>query len=233
MKHQRYFPIRQADQTLWLENFRNKIGGYATALGLTPTQVTDLVGRCDWLRYLLSSWLPAARAWNLACTQAVKLAQTGTSGAAVALPVFTPPTLPAGVTPQDEGALDFIFDRIAEIKENDDCTDSMCSDLRIIGSEESAPDFTTLAPELSATINGNQVDLGWTWQGYGKFLDQCEIHVDRGNGWQVLTFDTTPGYTDTTPLPATVTRWKYRAIFRVDDQQVGQWSAELSVAVGG
>jgi hypothetical protein len=71
MKHQRYFPIRQADQTLWLENFRNKIGGYATALGLTPTQVTDLVGRCDWLRYLLSSWLPAARAWNLACTQAV------------------------------------------------------------------------------------------------------------------------------------------------------------------
>ncbi len=57
--------------------------------------------------------------------------------------------------------------------------------------------------------------------------------MDRGNGWQVLTFDNTPGYTDTTPLPATVTRWNYRAIFRVDDQQVGQWSAELSLAVGG
>ena len=33
----------------------------------------------------------------------------------------------------------------------------------------------------------------------------------------VLTYDTTPGYTDTTPFPATLTKWKYRAIYRVDD----------------
>jgi hypothetical protein len=42
--------------------------------------------------------------------------------------------------------------------------------------------------------------------------------VDRadGKGWQVLTFDTTPDYT------GTPTHWKYRAIYRVDDQQLGQ-----------
>ena len=56
--------------------------------------------------------------------------------------------------------------------------------------------------------------------------------MDRGNGWQVLTFDTTPGYTDTAPFPATPTKWKYRAIYRVDDAQVGLWSAEVSVTVG-
>jgi hypothetical protein len=62
-----------------------------------------------------------------------------------------------------------------------------------------------------------------------------EIQVDRGDGkgWAVLTFDTTPGYLDTTPFPAALTKWKYRAIYRVDDHQVGQWSAEASVSVGG
>lgn len=232
MKHQRYYPIRQADQIVWLENFRNKIAAYAATLGLTTEQVDALIAKCRWLIYLLGSWLPAARAWNAACTQAAKEAQTG-SGGALTLPVFTPPALPAGVTAQDEGALSYIFDVIAEIKENNNCGEALCADLRIHGAEEGAPDYATLAPKLTLTINGNKVELGWGWLGYAKFLDQCEIQVDRGAGWQVLTFDTTPGYTDTTPLPATLTQWKYRAIFRVDDEQVGQWSTEVSIAVGG
>ena len=33
--------------------------------------------------------------------------------------------------------------------------------------------------------------------------------------------------------PAAVTTLKYRAIYRVDDAQVGQWSAVVSIAVGG
>ncbi|MBL9116538.1 MAG: hypothetical protein JNJ83_16140 [Verrucomicrobiaceae bacterium] len=231
MKRQRYYPSRQADQLVWLENFRNKIGAYATALGLETEEVDALVVRCRWLIYLIGSWLPAVRAWNLACTQALKLAETGTGGPVV-LPTFTPPALPSGVTAQDEGALDFIFDRVAEIKENDACTDIMCSDLRIIGSEHGVPDFNTLAPELTAVIAGNKVELGWGWSGFRQWLDQCEIHVDRGNGWQVLTFDTTPGYNDTEPFPAVLTQWKYRAIYRIDDAQVGQWSAEVSVVVG-
>jgi len=31
----------------------------------------------------------------------------------------------------------------------------------------------------------------------------------------MLTFDTTPDDTDTTPFPTTATGWKYRAIYRV------------------
>ncbi len=58
-------------------------------------------------------------------------------------------------------------------------------------------------------------------------------HWQRGQGWGLLTFDTTPGYTDTHLPPAAVITWKYRAIYRVDDAQVGQWSAVVSIAVGG
>lgn len=233
MKHQDYYPTRQADQVLWLENFANKINGYAAALGLDPaTTVADIIKDCRWIMYVIGTWLTPARAHSLACTQAAKQAQSGTGGLLV-LPVFTAPALPAGVVPRNEGALVRIFDLVAEIKENDGCTDAMCSDLRIIGAAAGAPDFDTLAPDLTATVAGGVVKLGWGWQGYGKWLDQCEIQVDRGSGWQVLTFDTTPDYNDTTPYPAALTQWKYRAIYRVDDAQAGQWSPVVSVNVGG
>ena len=235
MKHQSYYPTRHADQVQWLENFVAKIGGYASALGLDPaTTVADIIKDARWVMYIIGPWLTAVRAYNLACTQAAKQGQTGAGGLLV-LPVFVPPPLPAGVVPRDEGALLRIFDLVAEIKENDACTDAMCADLRLLGPEDGPPDFATLAPELTAGLSGGGVQIGWGWQGYGRYLDQCEIHVDRadGKGFVVLTFDTTPGYTDNHPHPATLTQWKYRAIYRVDDAQAGQWSAVVAVNVGG
>jgi hypothetical protein len=88
---------------------------------------------------------------------------------------------------------------------------------------------------ITATVSGTHVDRNWKWQGYRKFIDQLEIQVDRadGRGFMVLTFDTTPGYNDTAAFPATPTQWKYRAIYRVNDMQVGLWSATVSVMVRG
>ena len=48
---------------------------------------------------------------------------------------------------------------------------------------------------------------------------------------KLLTFDTTPGYVDSHPLPSAPAKWTYRAIYRVDDDQVGQWSKPVSVMV--
>jgi len=169
-----------------------------------------------------------------AATDALEQAASG-GGGTLALPVFTAPPLPAGVAARTEGALRRVFDLVSEIKENNACTDALCQELGILGAAEAPPDLTTLRPEITATAAAAGVDLGWGWQGLVRHLDQCEIQVDRGDGkgWQVLTFDTTPGYTDTTPFPATLTKWKYRAIYRVDDHPVGLWSAEASVSVGG
>jgi hypothetical protein len=62
-----------------------------------------------------------------------------------------------------------------------------------------------------------------------------ELQVDRadGKGYVLLAYDTTPGYTDTTPFPATPAKWTYRGIYRVNDKQVGLWSKPVSVTVGG
>src|SRR5207247_643103 len=38
------------------------------------------------------------------------------------------------------------------------------------------------------------VHLDWGWGKNRKFLDMVEIRVDRGNGWEMFAFDTTPGY---------------------------------------
>jgi hypothetical protein len=37
---------------------------------------------------------------------------------------------------------------------------------------------------------------------------------------------------DTSPHPTTPTKWTHKAIYRVGDHQVGQWSGEVSVIVG-
>ena len=60
-----------------------------------------------------------------------------------------------------------------------------------------------------------------------------EIQVDRGAGYSLLTYDTTPGYTDTTQFPASPAKWTYKAICRKGDSQVGQWSNPVSITVGG
>ena len=236
MKRNKFYPLGVAKQLLWLENWRNKIGQYAPALGLTPAQVAATVAEARWLIYVLSSWLPAVRAWAMACTDAAAEAQTGPGAAALTLPTFDPPAPPDQVAPVAPGALLRIFALIETIRLKPGCTEAVAQDLGLTGSEQTGPDLNTIQPPpLKALRSGSVVNLPWTWGGYSDYVDAFEMQVDRndGKGWVFLNIDTTPGYTDSHPQPATPTVWKYRGIFRVGDQQVGQWTAEVSVAVGG
>ena len=66
--------------------------------------------------------------------------------------------------------------------------------------------------------------------------DALEIWVDRGTGTFVsLAIDTVPDYLDTYPLPAPgqTALWRYKAIYRIGDEQVGQWSDVVSQPVAG
>jgi hypothetical protein len=235
MKRQVYYPTRVAEQIIWLENWRNKLPGYGTTLGLSTDQVAAAVADARWLLYVLQSWLPAARAWSLACTDAAEDAQSGDGSALMALPVFTPPTPPTGVVAVNTGALNRTFALVQSIKDSGAYTEAIGSDLGIVGAEQLAPDLTTLAPTFKLTRVATGVNVAWTWGGFAAFLDMIEIQVDRGTGqgFVFLATDTTPGYIDTTPQPSTPAKWKYRAIFRVNDAPVGQWSNETSITVGG
>lgn len=45
----------------------------------------------------------------------------------------------------------------------------------------SGPDFSTFAPQLKLKPEAAGVMVRWSWQGYGEFLDSCEIHMDRND----------------------------------------------------
>ena len=230
MRRQTYFPPRTADQIPWLDNFGGKAAGYQAGLTLPAADVTAAVASCKFLVYVLSQWLPAARALGPAATSAVDLLFNGTGPDPVALPTFTAPALPAGVAPVPPGALNRIFNLVQIIKKSTGYTETIGNDLDIIGSEDTT-DPSTMKPVLKLTLDAGRPNVGWKKQG----MDGIEIEVDRGSGFVFLAIDTIPGYLDTAPLPAAGTSavWKYRAIYRLNDERVGQWSDIASIGVMG
>ena len=230
MTRNSYYPRKLTDQAGWLGNFRTKLPDHATALSLAAGTVTAAQADCAWLIYLLITWLPTVRTFSESCTNALREAESGAGGAAQTLPTFTAPT---GGTPVNPGALDRIFNLVQTIRVNPACTDTIASDLGLFGAEQGAPDWNTFGPVLKITRAPAGITVGWGWQNKSAFLDMIELQVNRGTGWQLLAFDTTPGYNDTEAIPATPTKWEYRGIYRVGDQRVGQWSAEVAVVVGG
>jgi len=143
----------------------------------------------------------------------------------------TPPTLAPAPA---EVAAD-IFGRIAalaaRIKKHPGYTESIGQDLSIIGAEQTI-DFENLKPVLKLSLKAGHPNVGWTKQA----LDAVEIWVDRGSGtFAFLAIDTVPDYLDTASLPAPGASavWKYKAIYRLSDEQVGQWSDVAAIIVMG
>jgi hypothetical protein len=235
MAYQTYYPTREGDQLIWFNNLQSKVVIYYTPLDITPARQAKLQLSLDWLIWTWGTFLPSRRQDAPAATAWRNQLATGTSpaGAAVAPPVPAILTPPAGAP--YFGMLSWLFEEIGRWKTAEGYDDTIGKSLDIIGSRQNAPDTDTIKPNFTVTISGGTVKLGWTWQGLSAFLDMIEFRVDRsdGKGEVPLAYDTTPGYEDTTPFPATPTKWTYRAIFRVGDHQVGQWSAEVSIIVGG
>lgn len=215
-----------------LITFKTNIGGYVATLGLTAGQVTAQAADSDYLDYTLkclSLTQNTAQQW----TAWKDIMRGGGAQPAAGAPV--PPTLPAAVPVVAPGIEVRFRALVKQIKASANYNTAIGNALGIEGAEQTPPDLTTIQPQIDVVINGNHVDVNWGWGGYSAYLDLCEIQVDRGDGkgFGLLAYDTTPGYTDTTPFPATPAKWTYKAIYRVGDAQVGVWSNPVSVTVQG
>jgi hypothetical protein len=86
--------------------------------------------------------------------------------------------------------------------------------------------------DLQPTIQLRQINMGiqvkWSRQDNPQLY--IDIYVDRGFGWEYLATDTLPDYIDTRTSDRPVT-WKYKAIYRHKDEQIGHWSEEVSIDV--
>ena len=119
------------------------------------------------------------------------------------------------------------------LKSQNAYTEAIGQALQIIGEETADTDLSLAKPVLPLSLDGGYVEIGWRWDGLSGRVNALEIEVDRGSGtFALLTIDTRPGYTDREPLPTTGGKWRYRGIFRQDDQRVGLWSDVAQINVG-
>lgn len=144
-----------------------------------------------------------------------------------------PPTLDQPIPP---AVLPGIIPRasafVAHLKTHRNYTTAIEEDLWIVGASR-VVDPSNWKPVLGVQMQAGHPVIVWT---KGK-AGAIEIWVDRndGNNFVFLIVNTEPNPTDPGPLPApgTSAAWRYKAIYRLHDEQVGHWSDVASISVGG
>lgn len=211
-----------------LNTFNDNIGSFP-AFGLTAPQTAAsaadglFFNNVNETQAILQNNAKASTTWRDAVRRGNS---TATAPTFTALPAVVPAVVP-GVE-QRFRAL------VQQIKNHPAYNEAIGNVLGIEGVIQTGPDMTAIQAIIDATATAGGVIISWSFGGNATFLDALEIEVDRGDGkgFVHLATDTTPNYTDTAPFPAAATKWSYRAIYRVNDARVGQWSATVSVMVG-
>lgn len=186
----------------WLVNYRDKINGYATTLGIAGGDIAATIADAKYLIYVLGAWLTEVRAFSRTATAALEILQTGESGGAYPVPVFTPPALPGTPAPATvavaAGALNRIFAFVQMVKDTAGYDVSMGTDLQIEGAEDTADHPTPLLRlKLGQMPSCQCVDISIT-----KYTHEGVVIESRraGGAWEQVGVTTARTWTDERPL---------------------------------
>ena len=212
--------------------FKNNVTPYTAVLGLSATDITNQAAdavRFQWEVDAQDICGNCAQQWTAWLNITRHGGTPPATGAPAVVPLPTPE--PAAVAPGVEERFRLL---VQKCKSSPNYNVATGEALGIEGAEQTGPDLGTLAPEIKLTVDARGVMVRWGWGGYARFLDACELWVDRNDsqGNRLLAIDTTPNYLDTQPLPATPAKWTYTAVYRVGDARAGQWCPPVSVTVG-
>jgi hypothetical protein len=214
-----------------LKNFVNKIDTYKATLGLSADEVSSVTGDALAFDYVVTSQL-ATQTFAQNYTSYKNLLRKGGEVALGVLPVLpalaAPPAMPL---PNLESRFRNLLQRITH---SNAYTEAMGLDLGIESPAATAsrasldagkPDFFI---ELSS---GGHPNLRWT---KGRYQG-VEIWKDSGSGFAKLDRDMRPDYIDKTNLPpaGATALWKYKMVYLLDDEPIGQWSNVVVVTVHG
>ena len=224
MAKSNYLPRAEKDRVVWFNNFSDKFSKAATGLGFIVADVTSVTNDAAMFAFLIT----CVEMYTTAKEQCVDYKNLISTGSIGSMGGPVPPPLAPGATPTEVAP--GIFPRLSKlvdrIKASTTYTDAIAKDLGIIGAQQTV-DTATLKPLLKLVMKGGQVEVQWI----KGDADAIRIETEKGAGtWQFLAVDTVPHYTDTTPITAPAT-WKYRAMYIISDELVGQWSDIASIAV--
>jgi hypothetical protein len=222
--------ISKSDQgkATFLKNLALKLPGYAALLGITPAEVASVQADAVMFKHILDRQ-EAYKTFNQGNTAYKNTLRDGPLGAPLgSLPVF--PTLSAAPAVVSAGIFPRIRKLAGRIKATPTYTEGIGEDLGIVGDEQ-VIDIPNLKPMLTSRLDVGRPMIIW----FKGPADSINIYVDRkdGKGFVYLATDSQPDYLDTFPMPDDVPAvvWDYKAIYRIGDDPVGQFSEPISVTV--
>ena len=223
-----YIPWSEQGKAEFLDNLSLKIGSYEVVLGLSPADTTSVANDATMFNYLLDAQ-EAFKTFKQDLSLYKNILRDGPGGGpAGAFPVA--PVLPPPPTPVNIAIFRRIRQLVARIKAAPGYTNPIGEDLGIIGDEQTV-DIPNLKPILKSRLDVGRPLVVWT---KGP-ADSIDIYVDRKDsaGFVYLANDSQPNYLDTFELPAGQNSaiWDYRAVYKIGDDQVGQFSDPIQVTV--
>ena len=215
----------------WFKNLGTGLGKYGATLGLSPAEITDAQANCAFGAAVLGVQ-GAVGEYAQGFTRFKNAALYATEQCTAWPAGFT---LPAGLAAVSHaGVVPLLTVLVARIKKHPAYTKQMGEEMGIEGADVTVTPSALAAskPVLKVVLEaGGHPNVKWIKAG----MDGIEIWVDRGDGkgFVFLTIDTIPDYLDTCALPAPGAGavWKYKAFYRLNDAQCGQWSDEVKISV--
>ena len=225
-----FLPGADTGKALWLSNFVAKLVLFAVKYGIAAAEVTDMVASEAYFIFWVQMRLNFEEFKKRLTTYKNEMRDGVEPGSIPSVEPVVPAlgTVPAAVAPGIFVRARSIANRI---KQHHDYNEADGQDLGIEGPEFTL-DLGTVKPSIRVELDAMHPVIKSTKLG----LSAVEIFVQRnGSAYERLDISTTSEFTDlhALPAPGQTALWKYKAIFRVDNQQVGQFSDEVSVVVGG
>lgn len=223
-------PRDDSSKLALLQHLNTQLPNYAAALDISADDLSQLSTGAVWFDHGLKVQ-DLMKTYSNALVKLKRLLRDGPKNSVINFPLL--PALP--LAPDSEPYSDifgFLGALITRIKKHKNYTEAIGKALNIIAVQSQAIDLSLLQPLLSVDFQGGHPVLHWK----SIPTDAIELEADHGTGnFSLLTIQLTPGYQDITPLPppGSAALWKYRAIYRSRDVQVGHWSPILEVGVKG
>ena len=232
MKRQPFWPKIKAQQPLWLRNWANQLEAHGPTVGLAPATITSHALDARNTAYALGEYNTAVREFGPAVSEYQNHLCYGAGGAALALPVFVVPTVPAAPAAVPAGALNRIFALCAIIKKSPGYTVEIGLQMGIVGEEDTAeatsPDFNLKAESGTGCQCVRIV--------FNKHGEEAVIIEERraGGAGGFLAVDSGSPYLDERPLlvAGQPEVREYRMRFYADNQGFGEWTPWKAVTVG-
>ncbi len=223
-------PHDDTSRNILLKQLSSQLPTYASTLELNSDEITKVATASSWFDYLLNGQ-EVAQNYSHAIFSLKRILRDGPANTDITLPALPAMPAPPTGTPFSD-IFGFVGPLITRIKKHPNYTETMGKTLGIIPAVTVAMDVSILQPILSVEYQGGHPVLFWKING----TQALEIEADHGTGiFTLLTIRMSSGYQDDTPLPAigSASVWKYRAIYHIRDQRVGQWSQVLEISVKG